>query len=540
MFKVERRIAILLLLLVAFTVKAQERENLMLFTDRDLFASGETILLKVFTPADEQSGIVNIDLINHGGKKITGIILEIIDHQADGFINLPDSLSSGTYLLRTSTRTDKIVTIRDLYIANRFSGLPESNTDLRPSGSFPANEAPNQNLQIDGVERRYKQREKGHATIHLPIELLSQIDGNMSVSVAEVNPLYVSTTSFGKSTPKNSQTVGNEGIVIEGTVTNLKTAQPFKNAFVYLSIPDSIPEFQYYITQDDGRFYFQIKKYFGKIFAVVQCFADDRTSLLKINLDNSDSLNHTMPTFEKRALSPELKKSVGKNIDVVTFRKIFNQQEITVQPVPVVKRDAYPYYGIPTETVDPQLFVDLPNFNEISKELLPGVKFRDYNRIPTLQVLNAERQTLFENPPLLLLDGVPIRDFNVIKDMGTKDIDKVDICQSERFYGDLVFPGVVAIYSFKPNYTRVLESNDQIKLNLEVIQPHATLNAPTELRLNDPDLRQALLWAPSLRPEPTITLDFQTSDVQGSFKLVIRGKTKDGLIFNKEQLFEVN
>ncbi|MCX6239829.1 MAG: hypothetical protein NTY07_20165, partial [Bacteroidia bacterium] len=65
----ERKLFILLLLFLAFSAKAQEKENLSLFTDRDLYVSGETLLLKVFTPVAEQSGIVNIDLINRGGKK---------------------------------------------------------------------------------------------------------------------------------------------------------------------------------------------------------------------------------------------------------------------------------------------------------------------------------------------------------------------------------------------------------------------------------------------------------------------------------------
>jgi hypothetical protein len=309
---------------------------------------------------------------------------------------------------------------------------------------------------------------------------------------------------------------------------------------VYLSIPDSIPGFQYYITGEDGRFYFQLEKYYGKIPVVLQCYAREKSHLLKISINNSDSLNIEMVKFETHTFPSGFRKNVEKNTEALTFRKIFNQQEITIQPAPAVKKDLYPFYGVPSDIVDPQLFIDLPNFNEISKELLPGVKYRNYNRIPTLQVFNTARLFFFEDMPLLLLDGIPIRDINVIKDMGSKDIDKVEICQSERFYGDLIFPGVVAIYTSKADYTRVPESNDLIKLNLEVIQPPATLNMPSTQLLEDPDLRQVLLWKPSLKPEPTITLNFQTSDIQGSYKLVIRGQTKDGSIFYKEQFFEVN
>ena len=536
----ERKIVILLLLFAAFTVKAQEKESLNLFTDRDLYISGETLLLKVFAPAGEQSGIINIDLINRKGKKITGVILEIINQQADGFVYLPDSLSSGCYLLRTSSRTNKMLTSKELYIANRFTGLPEANSDVRPSGVIPINEISVQNLQITGIEPQYKPREKGHATIQLPPELITQVDGDLSVSIAEVTQEFNAHQFLQKSETEVSQPIAEEGIIIEGIITDLKTSQPFKNAIVYLSIPDSIPGFQYFITNEDGRFAFQIGKYYGKIPVVIQCFAKGKTNLLKITLNDRNNHKIVMPAFESRTFTPEFRKAVEKTTDATTLRKIFNQQEITIQPAPIIKRDAYPYYGIPTKTIDPHLFIDLPNFNEISKELLPGVKFRNYNRIPTLQVFNSAQQFFFNDQPLLLLDGIPIRNLNVIKDMGTKDIAKVEIVQNERFYDDLIFPGVIAIYTSKADYTRVPESNDLIKLNLEVIQPHAILNFPSEQRLRDPDLRQVLLWNPSLKPVPKIELDFQTSDIKSSYKLIIHGKTKDGAIFYKEQIFEVN
>ena len=322
-------------------------------------------------------------------------------------------------------------------------------------------------------------------------------------------------------------------------VTDAKTTQPFQNAVVYLSIPDSIPEFQYFITGKDGRFYFQIEKYYGKMPVVIQCFAREKFRFLKIDISDSKNISSLIPSFTTNIFTSALRKTVDQKIDAVTFRKIFNQQEITIQPNRIVKREKYPFYGVPTKVIDPQLFIDLPNFNEISRELLPGVKFRNYNRIPTLQVFNAAQQVFFIEQPLLLLDGIPIRDLNVIKDMGSKDIDKVEICQSERFFGDLIFPGVIAIYTYKADYSRVSESNELKKFNLDVIQPRATLNNSSETKLTEPDLRDVLVWNPLTKPDTTIILDFQTSDIRGNFKLIIRGKTIDATNFFKEQIFEV-
>jgi len=529
-------------LMFFYALSGIARENIVfgLYTDRDLYASGETLMIKVFAPTDEQTGIVNIDLISSRSSRIiTGVILEIIDYQADGYISLPDSLSSGCYLLRTSTRSSGIQTIKEVYIVNRFTGIPGANEVLRPVGVIPVTETQIQTIKFNGVSQSYKRREHEDASIHLSDDLLSQIDGNVCVSIAKVAPSFhpMTFTVNMKSAP--GQIIEKEGIILEGVVTDLKTALPFKDATVYLSILDSLPWFEYYITGEDGRFFFHLKRYYGKIPVVLQCYDKANIRQLKITLVDSESLRSELPAVEIKSFPPELKKEVLKYTETVTIRKIFDQQEITVLPPRMPKHCNYPFYGIPTNILDSKLFIDLPDFNVISRELLPGVKFRTYNRIPTLQVLNTSMRNYFNDPPLVLLDGIPVRDLNVIKDLGSKMISRVEICLNERFYGDLIFPGVVAIYTLKADYAQVPESYDLIKLNLDVIQQPATLNFNPGQMITEPDLRQVLLWKPSLKPEKTIPVDFQTSDVKGSYKLMLSGKNKNGVLFFNEQIFEV-
>lgn len=537
----KRRLLIILLLFIALISKAQDKECFGLYSDRDLYASGETLLLKVFVPVNELSGIVHIDLINSRGKIITGISKKIINHQADGFIDLPDSLSTGCYLLSSSTKINSRITVKEVYICNRFTGFPESNSLLRSSEKSLLVEKPWNEIQINGLDQVYKTRANANLTIHLPSELLTQIKENLYVSVAEIAPGYNSQTFIKSTKPKTNQNVEKEGIILEGVVKDMKTGEPFKNGIVYLSVPDTFPRFKYYITGSDGSFNFQLENYFGKIPIVIQAFDREEKRLLKIILSRRDSLTSSLTAFANWTITPELRKNAEDNIAAVNFRRIFNRQELTVLPPPIKKTDAYPFYGIPNEVVYPNLFIDLPNFTEISRELLPGVKFRAYNRIPTLQVFSPALHNFFNEQPLILLNGIPTRDLSVIKDLGSKEIGRIEISHSKRYYGNLIFPGVVAIYKLKADDTQLTESVDLIKLKLDAIQPEVILNTPIEhQQLNEMDLRKVLLWKPTLTPEQTIKLDFETSDIRGNFKLVIHGKTNDGSIFYKEQFFEVN
>ena len=144
------------MLLVALEGKSQSKEGFTLFTDRDLYTSGESILIKGYAPSDEPSGILNVDLFNRHGNLVSAISLEMLNHQANGFIHLQDTLSSGNYLLRTTTRTSLTQTVKELFISNRFTGMTESNVVLRQTGIVPMIENSTPVNQIEGIGKANK------------------------------------------------------------------------------------------------------------------------------------------------------------------------------------------------------------------------------------------------------------------------------------------------------------------------------------------------------------------------------------------------
>ncbi len=528
-----------MLLFVATSGKAQEKENFYLFSDRALYSSGETILIKVIAPKEEQSGVVHVNLIDLKGKIITEISKKLTSLEANGSIYISDSLKTGTYLICASTLTSKSMTTKELFICNRFSGSTESNSFQHPADSkqlIPTNV----NIEFDSLKSTYKTRNKVHVTLHIPTDLSSQIEGNLLISAAQDNPGFSAHTSTVAGHAPASSLVEKEGVLLSGIVRDAATLLPFKNGYVFLSLPDSIPRLHYCISGEDGRFNFLLDNYSGKLPVVVQAVDVKKKSLLKIEADRHDSLTNFHLPVDNVALPDSFQKSMNDGNDAATLGKIFNYNELKEVVTTVDKQIDYPFYGVPTEVVFPKLFIDLPDFTEISRELLPGVKFRAYNRIPTMQILNPSTQNYFSDQPLILLDNIPIQDLNVIKNLGSKEIEKVEICRKERFYGDLSFPGVVAITTTRKDLSLVPTSGDLIKQIVNALQPDAEFNIPNNLTSNEPDLRKVLYWNPKIKPEKSIQIDFETSDLRGNYKLVVSGKTRDGAIIYKEQLFEVN
>ena len=499
------------------------------------------LLPKIYTPQNNPAKIVYLDLVNPYGTRISGASLELQNFQANGFLQLPDSLSSGAYQLRAYQKNTahELMIIREIWISNRFDGIEKTNPMKSLVGSEIKTDSLCNQISINDLKSEYSVRDTARASIEIEQSLLSKIDGELLIAIAQNEPTFNPATFYSYSGATKNGVNESKGMILSGTVTDKKTLQPVEDATVYLTIPDSLPGFQFYKTQNDGRFYFLLNQYYGSVQAVIQCIETQPMQRVKIKMDELYAESGVLPKYNKQPFPEDFKANISRNIDAVTLQKVFDQDKLKVFTAPKIKHESYPYYGKPTQKVDPQLFIDLPNFTEISRELLPGVKFRNFNNEPSMQVINAAMQKFFEDKPLILIDGIPISDLNVIKGMGSTDIDRVDICQNERFFGDLRFPGVVAIYTTKADYSIIPESDQLIRLKLEAIQPPMQLTEPQLPALNIPDLRQVLYWEPSAIPQKKIAIKFTTSSVTGTYKMIVRGRLKTGAIIYSESNFEV-
>jgi len=115
------------------------------------------LLAKVYTPVDNPSHIVYMDLVNPYGTRICGVSLQVSNNQADGFLQLPDSLHSGTYLLRTYFKNTggKSKVIREIWISNRFDGLEKTYQMNRLAGLEKCQDHSTSQIEINHLESEY-------------------------------------------------------------------------------------------------------------------------------------------------------------------------------------------------------------------------------------------------------------------------------------------------------------------------------------------------------------------------------------------------
>ncbi len=515
-------------------------DKIQVVTDRNIYISGDTLLSKIYLPKSEKSKIVYLSLVNSSGLHIIGSKLFVEDHEANGFLHIPDSLSSGCCLLKvcTNQNRNKTYLLKELFVVNRFESEQKNfSFDLF---QFEKKETETLDIITNGLSNSYYKRQSVQLNIELPDELLAQIEDDVLVSVVPVNEGYPLGELYVKNGLVKDGLLEEKGIILKGKVIDKLSGKPEKGSMVYLCSPDSLPYFDYCKTMDDGKFYFALKDFYGEIPLIIQALNGGKEDRLKILLEKKFSNLEIALHQEKFFVPQEMNLNIQNSIKLAKYRLAYNLSQFNIEEKERKQEYDYPFYGKPKYQVDPDLFYDFTDFNELSREILPGVKFRQRKDSITLNIFNSVSETYFNALPFILLDGVVVTDLSLISKLKPSKIDWVDIINGRRYYGDIAMDGVLAIFSKEQNASMLIPSDNLLKFDYQTLQNQITYSNKSVSLSNIPDFRQVLYWDPEVKVKRQINFNFVTSDVSGDYQLKIVGKFKDGNICEFTKTFKVN
>lgn len=111
--------------------------------------------------------------------------------------------------------------------------------------------------------------------------------------------------------------------------------------------------------------------------------------------------------------------------------------------------DTLPFYG----KADKEYFLDdyvrFPTMEEVIREYIPEVNLRRQREQYHLEVYNTPFKEYFINDPLVLLDGVPVFDINLLMALDPLKIKNLQIVARKYYYGSLVCNGIVNFISYE-------------------------------------------------------------------------------------------
>jgi len=111
-------------------------------------------------------------------------------------------------------------------------------------------------------------------------------------------------------------------------------------------------------------------------------------------------------------------------------------------------QDTLPFYGFGDRSYLLDDYTRFPTLEEVFQEFVPDVKLKRSRTGAEFSVFNLPFMIYQDQPPLVLLDGVPVFDLNRLLELDPLKLKKLEVVARKYFYGSLICNGIVALYSY--------------------------------------------------------------------------------------------
>ena len=320
-----------------------------------------------------------------------------------------------------------------------------------------------------------------------------------------------------------------EGHIIQGHVTDKTSGLSAANIRVYLSVPGLHFSFATAISNDSGKVFFDIKDFYGSGALIVQTAREDSMYRVEITDPFSGEMsNWDLPPF---IFSEDKMKQLSQHNLGMQVQNAYLLNKLNRFNSPALDTNAF--YGNPDAVYYLDNYVRFNTMEEVLREYIAAVNVRLRQGDYSLRVVDQRNHALFENNPLVLVDGVPILDMNKVIAYNPLKIKRADVLTRKYYINSLVADGIVSYSTYNGNLdgfqfdpSTIELSYDGLQLEREFYSPQYVTTDAKESRL--PDYRNVLYWASEIKTNENKQLSFYTSDVKGKYIVVLQGIDVNG------------
>lgn len=332
------------------------------------------------------------------------------------------------------------------------------------------------------------------------------------------------------------------GHIIKGKLIG-DDGNPQAGKLTYLSAPGTNIQVYGSYSNKSGDVQYEMKDFSGSRRIAVQTnLSKDSTSKVTIQSPFSDQFAPLKPA--PFSLKPHVAQTLGDRSFAMQVQDIYYQNKgAQFRSVAV---DTTAFYGKADATYYLDDYTRFPVMEEIMREYVPGVlvrKRRDGFHFINLDLVN---KSVFTEDPFILLDGLPVFDADKIMSYDPLKVKKLEVITRRYYMGVLSFPGIVSyttydgdLAGFNIDPQCVVLDYEGLQLQREYYTPRYENTKQRESRL--PDQRDRLFWAPFVitGKDGKQRLEFYTSDITGSYEVLIEGFHPSGAIGASKGKFEV-
>ena len=333
------------------------------------------------------------------------------------------------------------------------------------------------------------------------------------------------------------------GHIVTGKVVNIKTGEPQSNIETFLSVPGSLTGFNPSISNAKGIVKFEMKKFFGG-FSIVAQPNTMIDSLSRVEINDPFSKNFSgrlLPVFQKPISYPNtlLDQSISMQV-----QNIYAGNKLKQFSFPDIDTSAF--YVTPDFKYNLDDYTRFTSLEEVLREYVALVNVTRRNGRVYFPVVNQPANQFFYADPLVLLDGVPVFNFNKFLQFDPLKLKSLEVVTKRYLLGNSIFEGILNWKTYNADLANYEFDPNVLVLDYEGLQMAREFYAPVydneaSLSSHLPDFRNVLQWSPDIKVKnkEKKALSFYTSDLPGKYAVVIQGITSNGVCGSKVITFDV-
>lgn len=323
------------------------------------------------------------------------------------------------------------------------------------------------------------------------------------------------------------------GHLITGKVTKKATGQPAAGIDCFLSFPAA--PFGFYAAKSDskGMVYFDVKNYFGPGDIIPQAYAEDTTTY---RIDIATPFADQYADFLQPPLyfKDEQEEGLLSRSIAMQAQNVYSTDSIKKFIFPV-QVDTGAFYGKPEYTFRLDEYKRFTTIEEVLREYVPFVNVVLKNGNLYMNIYDEPAKRVYETNALVLLDGVPLKNYNKMFSYDALKVAKLDVIPRRYLFGGTNFSGIISFQTYNGRFdgfeldpSIVTVDYEGLQLQREFYSPVYDSKEQQESRL--PDFRTTLYWKPDITgsADKNIAIPFFTSDQKGKFLVLLQGITNKG------------
>jgi hypothetical protein len=533
-------------------------EKIYLHYNTSLLFSGDYLYFKMYCLEEptlqlsKLSKIGYVILINEKKEKVFSQKVYLENGEGSGDFFIDTKVPSGKYKLISYTNwmqnnEENNYFQADICIINPFQENQSVFTSKSSGEKYeieeikqPESQGEIQILELKTDKKVYGKREQ------VTVEIASLADtlcfGKYSISVRKklplktpqiirspvINSITAKKKNIGSPENKNIHLPEMRGELIHGKIINKSNNTPASDVPVAFSIPGNNFVFKVASTNKDGIFYLNIENKYLQNQAVIEIMNSKKDSS-KVVFEPYTEINYDDLSFSEFSIS-------AKDKDLILQHSIFNQIEnaygsirtdssLTIPQNPV-------FFGTNTTTYQLDDYTRFPTIKETIVEIVNKAYITQSKGKSYLNVRIYDENTIANQLPLVLVDGVFISNHEILLGYNARRIKSILVFDEKYFYSGEVFAGIISFETLDGAYVKeMVSSNDKFDLFKPTQQKTYFVQKYNETGTFQriPDYRSQLLWEPQVFiNKKNNLLSFYTSENNGDFEISLEGFTNTG------------